>query len=127
MNIRILRRVACAFTVALILGCRTEAHAQGPETILEWNRILLTTLATPGATSPTVFFTRGPALMHVAIFDALNSFDQVYTPYFDRVSVPAGASSPPCFTSLATPTMVNNGLFGPKKGFRRRPMGSESL
>ena len=77
-------------TVALIAGLsRRCARAQSPETILEWNRILLTTLATPGATQPTVFFTRGPALMHVAIFDALNSFDRIYTPYLDYVDVPS--------------------------------------
>jgi hypothetical protein len=39
-----------------------------------------------------VFFTRPLALMHVAIFDAINSFDRRYTPYIDFVHVPPGAS-----------------------------------
>jgi hypothetical protein len=106
MNITILRRLICVLTGALILGCQSIAHAQSPETILEWNRILLATLATPGATSPTVFFTRGPALMHVAIFDALNSFDQIYTPYFERVPVPAGASREAAVAQAAHDTLV---------------------
>lgn len=106
MNSTILRRLALVYTFALILGCRGVAHAQSPETVLEWNRILLTTLATPGATNPTVFFTRGPALMHVAVFDALNSFDRVYTPYFDLVSVPAGASRDAAVAQAAHDTLV---------------------
>ena len=61
MNITILRRLTAVITITLALGCRSVAYAQSPDTILEWNRILLTTLSTPGATSPTVFFTRGPA------------------------------------------------------------------
>jgi hypothetical protein len=106
MSITMLRRLACVYVTALILGCGGVAHAQSPETILEWNRILLVTLSTPGATSPTVFFTRGPALMHVAIYDALNSFDQVYTPYFDRVSVPSGASRDAAVAQAAHDTLV---------------------
>jgi hypothetical protein len=106
MSITIMRRLVLVYTIALILGCRGVAHAQSPETILEWNRILLATLATPGATSPTVFFTRGPALMHVAIYDALNSFDQVYTPYFDRVPVASGASRDAAVAQAAHDTLV---------------------
>jgi hypothetical protein len=109
MSITILRRLSCVFTIGLILGCRTVAHAETPDTILEWNRILLTTLGTPGATSPTVFFTRSLALMHVAIFDALNSFDHVYTPYFDRVPVPSGASREAAVAQAAHDTLV--GMF----------------
>ena len=44
--------------------------------------------------------------MHVAIFDALNSFDQVYTPYFDRVTVPAGASREAAVAQAAHDTLV---------------------
>lgn len=106
MSITSLRRAACVVTIGLVLGCRGVAHAQSPETILEWNRILLTTLGTPGATSPTVFFTRGLALMHVAVFDALNSFDHIYIPYFDRVNVPAGASRDAAVAQAAHDTLV---------------------
>src|SRR5687768_5576640 len=92
MSITILRRLAGMVTITVTLGCGGTAYAQSPDTILEWNRILLTTLGTPGATTPTVFFPRGLARMHVAIFDALNSFARTYPPYSDRVDVPAGAS-----------------------------------
>jgi hypothetical protein len=90
----------------LSLVVPVSAHAQSPDTILEWNRILLTTLATPGATQPTVFFTRGPAVMHVAIFDALNSFDRLYQPYLTYVDVPAGASRDAAVAQAAHDTLV---------------------
>ena len=79
-------------TLLLFFVIPATAQAQRPDAILEWNRILLSTLGTPGASDPTVFFTRSLALMHVAIFDALNSFERPYTPYVDFLDVPEGAS-----------------------------------
>ena len=64
------------------------------------------TLATPGATTPTVFFTRGPALMHVAIYEALNSFDRGFTPYLDRMPVPYGASRDAAVAQAAHDTLA---------------------
>ena len=92
--------------VALSLCYSAAAHAQSPDTILEWNRLLLTTLSTPGATQPTVFFTRGPAVMHVAIFDALNSFDRIYMPYLTYVDVPTGASRDAAVAQAAHDTLA---------------------
>lgn len=99
-------RVVRGITVALMLGVAQVAHAQSPDVILEWNRLLLRTLATPGATQPTVFFTRGPALMHVAVFDALNSFDRTYLPYLVYVDVPTGASREAAVAQAARDTLA---------------------
>jgi hypothetical protein len=85
-------RVISVVGLTLAFGSQAVAQPHSPETILEWNRILLATLSTPGATDPTVFFTRPLAVMHVAIFDAINSFDRMYTPYIDWINVPAGAA-----------------------------------
>jgi hypothetical protein len=86
-----------------------RALAQSPDTILEWNRILLTSLGPPGALEPTVFFTRPLAMVHVAIYDALNSFDRVYTPYVDSVSVEPGASREAAVAQAARDTLA--GMF----------------
>ena len=86
-----------------------RALAQSPDTILEWNRILLTSLGTPGVLEPTVFFTRPLAMVHVAIYDALNSFDRVYTPYVDFVSVEPGASRDAAVAQAARDTLA--GMF----------------
>jgi hypothetical protein len=69
-----------------------RAEAQDAETVIEWNRILLNTFATPSAGNPTVFATRPLAMVNLAIFDALNSIDRTYTPYVDDVDVPATVS-----------------------------------
>jgi hypothetical protein len=75
-----------------LLASTGELRAQSSETVIEWNRMLLTTLSTPGATQPTVFFTRPLAVMHVAVFEAINSIDRQYTPFRDYVNATAGAS-----------------------------------
>ena len=47
-------RVPLLVMIVLLFTTPGTAQAQRPDTILEWNRILLTTLATPGATEPAV-------------------------------------------------------------------------
>jgi hypothetical protein len=86
------RRWARALLVISFLGGARIAAAQSPQTIIDWNQAVLTTLGTPGVPDPTVFFTRPLAMVHVAIFEAVNSFERGYTPYLDYVDVPADAS-----------------------------------
>ena len=71
---------------------RTSAAQGSADVVLEWNRILNTALATPGANPATVFVTRPASMVHIAIFDALNSIDFQDTPYVSVVNVPQGAS-----------------------------------
>lgn len=101
------RAGATVLASALAMAIGTPARAQAPDTVLEWNRLLLTTMATPGAASPTVFFTRYLAVVHVAIFDALNSFDRTYTPYVGYVTVPAEASRDAAVAQAARDTLVS--------------------
>jgi hypothetical protein len=96
------------FVLALSVCMPHRALAQSPDVILEWNRILVAALGTP-VLEPTVFFTRPLALMHVVIFDAVNSFDRVYTPYIGFVDVPAGASRDAAVAQAARDTLV--GMF----------------
>jgi hypothetical protein len=82
-----------AVVLATSLGLAHSARAQSAaDTVVEWNRILLTALAVPGANPPTVFITRPIAMMHVAMFDALNSLDPQYDFYATRAAAPSGAS-----------------------------------
>ncbi len=89
----LVRVVTLAILAIIAVAAPIPARAQGAETVIEWNRILLTTLTTPGANQPTVFVTRGLAIMHVAVFDALNSIDFQYTPYATRADATPGASA----------------------------------
>jgi hypothetical protein len=106
---RQLHRSLPILALLLTLGLPHHARAQSPDTILEWNRILVTSIGTPGVLEPTVFFTRPLAMVHVAIYDALNSFDRVYTPYVDFVNVEAGASREAAVAQAARDTLA--GMF----------------
>ncbi len=94
------------FAVVAAVAAPTRVSAQGTETVIEWNRILLSTITTPGALPPTVFFPRPMAIMHVAVFDALNSIDFQYTPYATRADVTPGASPDAAASQAAHDVLV---------------------
>ena len=53
--------------------------------VLQWNRVLQETISTPGQHPSTIFPVRSFAMMHAAMFDAVNSIDGTYTPYLTDV------------------------------------------
>jgi hypothetical protein len=53
--------------------------------VIEWNRTLLVILRTPGAQPATIHSTRNFAILHAAIFDAVNAIDGTYIPYAVRL------------------------------------------
>ena len=87
----------CLVTITILLFALTNVRAQekdaqapnlpGENVVLQWNRVLRETLSTPGQQPPTVLPVRSYAMMHAAIFDAVNSIEGSYTPYL--IAVPA--------------------------------------
>ncbi|HZQ53231.1 MAG TPA: vanadium-dependent haloperoxidase [Bryobacteraceae bacterium] len=72
-------------TVSLLLVLCAGIGAQTPvstNTVVQWNRNLLAIVRTPGAQPSTIHPTRSFAIMHAAIFDAVNAIDGGYRPYF---------------------------------------------
>ncbi|MEJ7701201.1 MAG: vanadium-dependent haloperoxidase [Pyrinomonadaceae bacterium] len=63
-----------------------EANPPGENVVLQWNRVLQETLRTPGQHPATIFQTRPYAMMHAAIFDAVNSIDGELHALFNRSS-----------------------------------------
>jgi hypothetical protein len=53
---------------------------------LQWNRALLVIVRTPGAQPATIHPTRSFAIMHAAIYDAVNAIDASHRPYLVRIS-----------------------------------------
>ena len=105
MRVRIVAVTLLA--LAIHFGVPRHVAAQTPsEVVIEWNRILLTTLGTPGAAQPTVFFPRPYAILHVAMFDALNSIDYTYRPYAVRASVNGAPSREVAAAKAARDVMV---------------------
>jgi hypothetical protein len=59
----------------------TAASAPSPDQVIQWNRVLLGILRTPGAQPATIHATRSMAIMHAAVYDAVNA--TVKTPHTD--------------------------------------------
>ena len=84
--------LAVAFSCSILMTGRPTFAQGSPDVVIEWSRVTVAALAVPGALPPTVFITRPLAMVHVAMFDALNSIDPQYSPYFIAVTVPANTS-----------------------------------
>jgi hypothetical protein len=70
-----------------------ESSVQQGNPVVQWNKTLLSIVRTPGAQPPTVHPTRNFAIMHAAIYDAVNAIDRTHRPYLVRLSsVPRDAS-----------------------------------
>ena len=62
--------------------------------VIEWNRTLLTIVRTAGAQPATIHSTRNFAILHAAIYDAVNNIEPRFKPYLVRLShVPRSASA----------------------------------
>jgi hypothetical protein len=74
------------------------------DVVLQWNQVYLDTYkADRGA---GVFFPRGAAIVHAAIYDAVNAVDRSYTPFFADVKAPRGASLEAAAAQAAHDTMA---------------------
>ena len=71
----------CAISAVSAMGTTEEVSP-----VIAWNRTLLTIVRTPGAQPKTIHSTRSFAILHAAIYDAVNAIDGKHKPYL--VSVP---------------------------------------
>ncbi len=72
------------------------SSAAAPATIdpvVQWNRELLQIVRTPGAQPATIHPTRSFAILHAAIYDAVNAIDRTHAPYLVRVRGGSRAAS----------------------------------
>jgi PAP2 superfamily protein len=80
---------ACALSSAALTAQATGAPtstAQSTDPVIQWNRSLLAIVRTPGAQPATIHPTRSFAILHAAIYDAVNAIDQTHESYAVRVS-----------------------------------------
>jgi hypothetical protein len=63
-----------------------DSSAKSVNPVVQWNRTLLVIVRTPGAQQATVHPTRSFAIMHAAIYDAVNAIDRTHKSYLVRVS-----------------------------------------
>ena len=69
----------CSFLqVASLANAATDEQqnpAQPVNAVIEWNRTLLAIVRTPGAQPASIHSTRNFAILHAAIYDAVNNID----------------------------------------------------
>jgi PAP2 superfamily protein len=87
----------CAFLQVGQLANAATDKEQNPgqqiNAVIEWNRTLLAIVRTPGAQPATVHSTRNFAILHAAIYDAVNNIEPKFSPYLVRLpDVPRSAS-----------------------------------
>jgi hypothetical protein len=59
----------------------TSTAGESANPVVQWNRNLLAIIRTPGVQPATVHPTRSFAMMHAAIYDAVNSIEETHHPY----------------------------------------------
>ncbi|MFN0131199.1 MAG: GC-type dockerin domain-anchored protein [Phycisphaerales bacterium] len=84
--------------------CAAAASAQA-DVVTDWNNVLLDTIrAVGGGPCP---ISRGNAMVHVAMFDAINSVDRIYEPYVGFFPCPPGASKEAAAAQAARDCLVH--------------------
>src|SRR5580704_7367859 len=86
--------LTCASLHAQVTGAGAAPNAVQPprpttrpvNPVIEWNRTLLVIVRTPGAQPPTIHSTRNFAMLHAAIYDAVNNIVGDFTPYLVRIA-----------------------------------------
>jgi len=84
-----------------------DTSSAGLNPVVQWNRELLQIVRTPGAQPATVHPTHSFAILHAAIYDAVNAIDRTHKPYLVTLSeVPADASQEAAAAAAAHEVLV---------------------
>jgi hypothetical protein len=84
-------------------------HARAGESgqpVIDWNRVLLSIVNTPGAQPANIQPTRNFAIVHAAIYDAVNAIDRSHEPYLISVRAQRSASETAAADAAAHAALV---------------------
>jgi hypothetical protein len=101
--------LAGATVAALAAANLAPAMAQATKPVsqvVQWNQTLLVIVRTPGAQPATIHPTRSFAIMHAAIYDAVNAIDGTYQPYLVRLGASHFASQEAAAAAAAHEVLV---------------------
>jgi len=82
--------------------------------VVDWNQVLPSIVNTPGAQPANVQPTRNFAILHAAIYDAVNSVDRTHEPYLISVHAPRDASETAAADAAAHTALI--GLYPAQQG-----------
>jgi PAP2 superfamily len=94
-----------------------SSHVAGPasrvpnaqesgQPVIDWNQVLLSIVNTPGEQPANIQPTRNFAILHAAIYDAVNSIDRSHEPYLVSVRAPRDASETAAADAAAHTALV---------------------
>src|ERR1700741_2043059 len=86
--------VFCGGPTGPAVSRSTTDNADSVNPIIEWNKTILTIVRTPGAQPPTIHSTRNFAMLHAAMYDAVNHVAANFSPYLVRLSNASSTASP---------------------------------
>jgi hypothetical protein len=86
----------CACFTAQASNSTIDSAGQTPNPVVQWNQTLLVIVRTPGAQPATIHPTRSFAMMHAAIYDAVNSIDRTHSPYLVQIAQISRRASERC-------------------------------
>jgi PAP2 superfamily len=89
-----------------IAAAPPDDEAVSGHEVIKWNQLLRQILRIPGAQPPTISGGRSLAMLHIAIFDAVNSIERSFTPYFIKVRALQGASKQAAAAQAAHDVLV---------------------
>src|SRR6476620_9453476 len=83
-----------------------DSSSQSVNPVLQWNRTLLVIVRPPGAQPATIHPTRSFAIMHAAVYDAVNAIDRTHKPYLVRLGASHFASQEVAAAAAAHEVLV---------------------
>jgi hypothetical protein len=100
-----------ASAIIALLAVANLAPALAQETkpvsqVVEWNRTLLLIVRTPGAQPATIHPTRSFAIMHAAMYDAVNAIEGTHKPYLIRLTASHFASQEAAAAAAAHEVLI---------------------
>src|ERR1700756_3216714 len=106
MKILLLAGTTVAVLAAASLAPAMAQATQPVSQVVVWNKTLLSIVGTPGAQPATIHPARSFAIMHAAIYDAVNAIDGTHKPYLVRLSASHFASQEAAAAAAAHEVLV---------------------
>ena len=102
MPVRRILGITLLFAMVAATGFEAGAKHSSPAVVLEWNRVLQSTLAQPGNPLTPRFY----AMMHIAMFDAINAIEREFEPYRVQLRPGRGGSADAAAAQAAHDVLV---------------------
>src|ERR1700740_1381042 len=102
-----MRRLLTLFLLVCSSFYAQDTSAQALNPVIQRNKTLLVIVRTPGAQPATMHSTHSFAIMHAAIYDAVNAIDQRHKPYLVTLpDAPPSASQEAAAAAAAHEVLV---------------------